>query len=135
MHPGKTVVAQFMNFRPWTTFARIVKRYDGNTRVRGFPLTEHFRALAVGQITGRESLRGIVACVATQPARLYHCGFRGPVRCSTLAAANQRRDWRIYASFAQQLIARGRMLYADTPLKVALADTATPWTPAASTCV
>ena len=123
MHRGKTVFAQLMNFLPWTTFARIVNRYDGNRRVRSFPCTEHFRALAFGQITGRESLRGIVTCLATQPARLYHCGFRGPVRRSTLAAANQRRDWRIYASFAQRLIARARMLYADTPLEVALADT------------
>ena len=120
---GKTVFAQLMNFLPWTTFARIVTRYDGNRRVRSFPCTEHFRALAFGQITGRESLRGIVSCLAAQPARLYHCGFCGPVRRSTLAAANNRRDWRIYASFAQRLIARARMLYADTPLEVALADT------------
>ena len=112
-----------MNFLPWTTFARVVNRYDGNRRVRSFPCTEHFRALAFGQITGRESLRGIVACLATQPARLYHCGFRGPVRRSTLAAANNRRDWRIHADFAQRLIARARMLYADTPLDVGLADT------------
>ena len=112
-----------MNFLPWTTFARVVNRYDGNRRVRSFPCTEHFRALAFGQITGRESLRAIVACLATQPARLYHCGFRGPVRRSTLAAANNRRDWRIHADFAQRLIARARMLYADTPLDVGLADT------------
>ena len=112
-----------MNFLPWTTFARIVQRYDGDRRVRKFPCSQQFRALAFGQITGRESLRGIAACLAAQPAKLYHCGFRGPVHVTTLSRANQRRDWRIHADFAQRLIARARTLYADTPLDAGLADT------------
>ena len=123
MYRGKTLFAQLMGFLPWTTFARIVNRYGGDRRIRSFPCTEQFRALAFGQITGRESLRGLAACLAAQPAKLYHCGFRGPVRIATLSRANQRRDWRIHADFAQRLIARARTLYADTPLEVGLADT------------
>ena len=123
MYRGKTLFAQLMSFLPWSTFARIVQRYGGNRRVRKFPCTEPFRALAFGQITGRQSLRGIVTCLASQPAKLYHCGFRGPVRLTTLSRANQRRDWRIQADFAQRLIARARTLHADTTLDVGLADT------------
>ena len=123
MYRGQTLFAQLMNFLPWTTFARIVQRYDGDRRVRKFPCSQQFRALAFGQITGRESLRGIAACLAAQPAKLYHCGFRGPVHVTTLSRANQRRDWRIHADFAQRLIARARTLYADTPLDAGLADT------------
>ena len=123
MHRGKTLFAQLMSFLPWTTFARIVARYQGNWRVRNLPCTEQFRALAFGQITGRESLRGIVACLAAQRSRLYRCGFRQPVRRSTLARANERRDWRISADFAQRLIAQARTLHADTPLDIGLADT------------
>lgn len=123
MYRGKTLFAQLMGFLPWTTFARIVNRYGGDRRIRSFPCTEQFRALAFGQITGRESLRGLAACLAAQPAKLYHCGFRSPVRIATLSRANQRRDWRIHADFAQRLIARARTLYADTPLEVGLADT------------
>ena len=123
MYRGQTLFAQLMNFLPWTTFARIVQRYDGDRRVRKFPCSQQFRALAFGQITGRESLRGIAACLAAQPAKLYHCGFRGPVHVTTLSRANQRRDWRIHGDFAQRLIARARTLYADTPLDAGLADT------------
>ena len=112
-----------MDFLPWTTFARIVRRYHGNRRVRRFPCTQQFRALAFGQITGRTSLRGLTTCLAAQPAKLYHCGFTGPVRLSTLARANERRDWRIHADFAQRLMARARALHSDTPLDVGLADT------------
>ena len=97
MYRGKTLCAQLMSFLPWTTFARIVNRYGGGRRVRRFPCTEQFRALAFGQITGRESLRGIAACLAAQPAKLYHCGFRGPVQIATLSHTNQRRDWHIHA--------------------------------------
>ena len=80
--------------------------------------------MAFGQITGRTSLRGITACLNAQPANLlYHCGFRGPVHFSTLARANERRDWRIHAGFAQRMIARARTLYADTELDIKLADT------------
>ena len=123
MYRGKTLFAQLMDFLPWTTFARIVRRYHGNRRVRRFPCTQQFRALAFGQITGRTSLRGLATCLAAQPAKLYHCGFTGPVRLSTLARANARRDWRIHADFAQRLMARARALHSDTPLDVGLADT------------
>ena len=123
MYRGKTLFAQLMSFLPWTTFARIVRRYHGDRGVGSFPCTEQFRALAFGQITGRTSLRGISACLAAQPAKLYHCGFRGPVHFSTLARANERRDWRLYADLAQRMIARARTLYAHTELDVRLADT------------
>ena len=109
MYRGKTLFAQLMSFLPWTTFARLVNRYQSDRRVRGFPFTEHFRALAFGQITRRQSLRGIAACLAARPAKLYHCGFRGRVQIAMLSRANQRRDWRIHADFDQRLIARARM--------------------------
>ena len=112
-----------MSFLPWTTFARIVDRYSGDRRVRNLPCTEHFRALAFAQLTLRESLRDIETCLAAHPAKLYHSGFSAPVRRPTLARANERRDWRIQADFAQRLIARARRLYAGEPLAVELADT------------
>ena len=120
---GKTIFAQLMDFLPWTSFSRIVRRYRGDRGVRKFPCTQQFRALAFGQITGRDSLRGIAGCLNARPAKLYHCGFSGPVQFSTLARANERRDWRIQADFAQRLIGRARALYADTPLETGLADT------------
>ena len=123
MYTGKTLFAQVMSFLPWTTFARIVDRYSEDRRVRNLPCTEHFRALAFAQLTLRESLRDIEACLAAHPAKLYHSGFSAPVRRATLARANQRRDWRIQADFAQRLIARARRLYAGEPLAGELADT------------
>ena len=112
-----------MSFLPWTTFARIADRYSGDRRVRNLPCTEHFRALAFAQLTLRESLRDIETCLAAHPAKLYHSGFSAPVRRATLARANERRDWRIQADFAQRLIARARRLYAGEALAVELADT------------
>ena len=112
-----------MSFLPWTTFARIVDRYGGDRRVRHLPCTEHIRALAFAQLTLRESLRDIEACLAAHPAKLYHSGFSAPVRRATLARANERRDWRIQTDFAQRLIARARKLYAGEPLAGELADT------------
>ena len=100
-----------------------MQRYSEDRRVRKFPCTDQFRALAFGEITGRQSLRGIVACLAARPAKLYHCGFRGPVHLTTLPRANQRRDWRIQADFAQRLIARARTLPAGTTLDAGLAET------------
>ena len=111
-----------MSFLPWTTFARIVDRYSGDRRVRNLPCTEHFRALAFAQLTLRESLRDIEACLAAHPAKLYHSGFSAPVRRATLARANERRDRRIQADFAQRLIARARRLYAGEPLAGELAE-------------
>jgi len=123
MNTGKTLFAQLMDFLPWTTFARIVNRYDGNRRVRTFPCAEQFRAMAFAQLTYRESLRDIEACLSAQSHKLYHMGFQEPVRRSTLADANESRDWRIYAEFAQRLIAQARKLYAREDLGLELTNT------------
>ena len=100
MHTGKTLFAQLMDFLPWTTFARIVERYGGDRYVKSLRCAEHFRAMAFAQLTYRESLRDIEACLSAQASKLYHMGFREPIRRSTLADANEARDWRIYADFA-----------------------------------
>jgi hypothetical protein len=123
MNTGKTLFAQLMDFLPWTTFARVVDRYDGNRRVRTFPCTEHYRVMAFAQLAYRESLRDIEACLSAQSHKLYHMGFREPVRRSTLADANETRDWRIYAEFAQRLIAQARKLYAQKDLGLELTNT------------
>ena len=116
MNAGKTLFSQLMDCLPWSTFARIVARYQGDHSVQTFPCTEQYRAMAFAQLTYRESLRDIEACLASQPAKLWHMGFGGPVRRSTLADANEVRDWRIYAEFAQRLIAQARRLYVDESL-------------------
>ena len=116
MNAGRTQFSQLMDCLPWSTFARIVARYHGDHSVQTFPCTEQYRALAFAQLTFRESLRDIEACLSAQPAKLLHMGFRGPVRRSTLADANEVRDWRIYAEFAQRLIAQARRLYAGESL-------------------
>jgi len=116
MNAGKTLFAQLMDCLPWSTFARIVARYHGDHSVQTFPCTEQYRAMAFAQLTYRESLRDIEACLAAQPAKLWHMGFGGPVRRSTLADANEVRDWRIYAEFAQRLIAQARRLYVGESL-------------------
>ena len=123
MHVGKTLFAQLMDFLPWTTFNRIVTRYRGNHRVRTLSCAEQFRCMAFAQITYRESLRDIEACLTAQSAKLYHMGFRKPVSRSTLADANERRDWRIYADFAQRLITRARKLYATESFSEELSNT------------
>ena len=116
MYTGKTLFAQLMDFLPWSTFTRLVDRYDGDRRVRTLTCAEQFRAMAFAQLTYRESLRDIETCLSAQSSKLYHMGFREPVRRSTLADANETRDWRIYAEFAQRLIAQARRLYADEDL-------------------
>lgn len=123
MYVGKTLFAQLMDFLPWTTFTRIVDRYGGNYRVRSLSCTDQFRALVFAQLTYRESLRDIEACLTAQSAKLYHMGIRSPIKRSTLADANERRDWRIYADFAQRLIAQARKLYAEEDFSLALSDT------------
>jgi len=123
MYTGKTLFAQVMDFLPWTTFHRIVQRYQGNHRIRTLPCAEQFRVMAFAQLTYRESLRDIESCLAAQAQKLYHMGLRQPVRRSTLADANESRDWRIYAEFAQRLIARARKLYASDSLGVELENT------------
>jgi hypothetical protein len=100
MNLGKTLFAQLMEFVPWTSFARIVARYGGDTRVRSLSCSEQFRAMAFAQLAYRESLRDIEACLLANQAKLYSMGFRTPVRRSTLADANEGRDWRIWANLA-----------------------------------
>jgi transposase len=123
MNTGKTLFAQLMEFLPWKAFSRVVARYGGDTRVRTLSCAEQYRAMAFAQLTYRESLRDIEVCLSTQAAKLYHMGFREPVRRSTLADANERRDWRIYADFAQRLIGHARRLYSDESLDVDLTNT------------
>ncbi len=123
MNTGKTLFAQLIDFLPWKTFHRIVARYDGDYRIRTLPCSEHFRILAFAQLTYRESLRDIEVCLSAQAAKLYHMGIRSPVRRTTLADANERRDWRIYAEFAQRLITQARELYATEDLGLDLSNT------------
>ena len=123
MYTGKTLFAQLMDFLPWTIFARIVERYGGDRYVKSLRCTEHFRVMAFAQLTYRESLRDIEACLSAQASKLYHMGFREPIRRSTLSDANEARDWRIYADFAQVLIRQARKLYAADSFGVELADT------------
>src|SRR6202453_2328573 len=123
MNTGKTLFAQIMDFLPWSTFDRIVARYDGNRGVRKLPCTAHYQIMAFAQLTYRESLRDIEACLSPQTAKLYHMWLREPVRRSTLADANESRDWRIYAEFAQRLIAQARRLYATESFGLDLTNT------------
>ena len=123
MYAGKTVFSQLMDCLPWSTFTRLVARYRGDFSVQTLPCAEQYRAMAFAQLTYRESLRDIEACLSVQPGKLYHMGFHGPVRRSTLADANQTRNWRIYAEFAQRLIAQARRLYAGESLAVDLKET------------
>ena len=95
MNTGKTLFAQLMDFLPWSTFDRIVARYNGNHAVRTLPCAAQYQVMAFAQITYRENLRDIEACLSAQSAKLYHMGLPGPIRRSTLADANETRDWRI----------------------------------------
>ena len=105
-----------MEFVPWSSFERIVARYSGDARVSTLPCTEHFRIMAYAQLTWRESLRDIEVTLGANATKLYAMGLRQAVRRSTLADANERRDWRIWADFAAVLIRRANKLYADEPL-------------------
>ena len=123
MYLGKTLFSQLMDFLPWKTFLRIVDRYGGDHRARTLSCAEQYRAMAFAQLTYRESLRDIETCLSVHASKLYHMGFRQPVRRLTLADANERRDWRIYAELAQRLIAQARKLYADEDLGLDLTNT------------
>ncbi len=123
MNAGKTLFAQVMDFVPWSTFHRVVQRYRGDYRARSFHCVEQFRIMAFAQLTYRESLRDIEACLSAQASKLYHMGIRASVCRSTLADANESRDWRIYAEFAQRLIAHARKLYAGESLDIDLCNT------------
>ena len=123
MNTGKTLFAQLMDFLPWTTFTRIVDRYGGDHRVRTLSCAEQYRSMAFAQLTYRESLRDIETCLSVHASKLYHMDFRQPVRRSTLADANERRDWRIHAALAQRLITQARTLYVDEELGLDLTNT------------
>jgi hypothetical protein len=123
MYTGKTLFAQIMDFLPWSTFHRIVARYGGDYRIRTFRCTEQFRIMAFAQLTYRESLRDIEACLSAQASKLYHMGISGAISRSTLADANESRDWRIYADFAQRLIAQARKLYVGEDFGFDLSNT------------
>jgi len=123
MYAGKLVFAQVMEYAPWHTFRRLVTKYHGDFNVRSFSCLDQFLCMAFAQLTYRESLRDIEACLGAQPAKLYHLGIRGNVSRSALADANEGRDWRIYFEFAQALIRAARRLYAKEPLGVELSET------------
>ena len=123
MNTGKTLFAQLMDFLPWTTFARIVERHDGDHYAKSLACAEQFRVMAFAQLTYRESLRDIEACLSAQTAKLYHMGFRHEIKRSTLADANEARNWRIHAEFAQCLIGQARKLYAGDSFGIELENT------------
>ena len=123
MHTGNLVFAQLMEFAPWHTFRRLVTKYRGDFNVRTFSCLDQFLSMAFAQLTYRESLRDIEACLRAQTTKLYHMGLRGRVSRSALADANESRDWRIFAEFAQALIRTARRLYAKDSLSVDLAET------------
>ena len=123
MHQGKLVFAQVMAHLPLSTFRRCVARHGGERKVKSFSCLDQFYAMAFAQLTFRESLRDIEACLATQGKRLHHLGFRSPVARNTLANANATRPWQIYAELAQHLIAIARPLYANEPIGVELNET------------
>ena len=123
MNAGKTLFAQLMDFLPWSTFNRYVARYGGDKGVRTLTCAEQFRAMAFAQLTYRESLRDIEVSLSAQASKRYHMGFREPIRRSTLADANESRDWRIYADFAARLIIQARALYANEDLGLELSNT------------
>jgi hypothetical protein len=124
MDPGKTVFAQLMDFLPVYEFHKCVQRYNGHYKVKRFSCWSQFLSMAFAQLTYRESLRDIEACLRSAQRKLYHMGFRSNVSRNTLAHANQVRDWRIYADFAQILIAQARRLYANDSFGVDLDQTA-----------
>jgi Domain of unknown function (DUF4372)/Transposase DDE domain len=123
MYVGKTLFAQVMEFIPWTSFSRIVQRYSGNAGARTLSCAEQFRAMAFAQLTWRESLRDVEASLSANATKLYAMGFRSTVKRSTLADANELRDWRIWSDLAALLIRRARKLYANEALGVELDNT------------
>jgi hypothetical protein len=124
MNTGRNVFAQLMDFLPLSEFHQCCERYRGDYRVRTFSCLDHFYCMAFAQLTFRESLRDIETCLRVLQPQLYHAGFRGTIRRSTLADANEKRDWRIYADFAQVLIDRARQLYSGDRFEAALKHTA-----------
>jgi hypothetical protein len=123
MHAGSTIFSQLMNIVPWRRFETCVTRYQGDYKVKAFTCAEQFRVMAFAQLTYRESLRDIEVCLKAIGSRRYHMGIRCNVSRNNLSHANETRDWRIYADFAQILISRAKVLYANEPLGLELAAT------------
>ena len=123
MNDGKTVFSQLMDYLPVKEFRRCVQKYRGNHKVKSFTCLDQFYSMAFAQLTFRESLRDIEACLRSRHHKLYHMGFRGTVSRNTLANANEKRDWRIYADFAQILIHQARDLYSDEDFGIELENT------------
>ncbi len=123
MHTGKIIFSQIMEFLPQYEFQKCVNRYQGNYKVKSFSCLEQFYCMAFAQLTFRESLRDIESCLQAIQSKLYHIGIRGKISKSTLADANENRDWRIYADFAQILISQARKLYAGDSFGIDLKET------------
>ena len=124
MYTGKTVFSQVMDYLPMYEFRKCVDRYNGNYHTSSFSCLDQYLCMAFAQLTYRESLRDIEACLRSRKEKLYHLGIRGRVSRSTLAEANEKRDWRMYADFCQILISQARSLYADEDFGVELKETA-----------
>lgn len=120
MHAGKLVFSQVMDFLPWRRFDTCVRRYNGDCKVKTFPCAEQLRVMAFAQLTYRESLRDIETCLRAVGGKLYHMGIRSSVSRNNLSHANQTRDWKIYADFAQILIHEAKSLYATEDLGIDL---------------
>ena len=123
MYTGRIIFSQIMDHFPSHEFRRCVDRYHGNQRVKRFTCYDQFLTMAFAQLTFRESLRSTESCLRAQHSKLYHMGIRGGISRSTLADANEQRDWRIYADFAQNLIQVARPLYAGDDLGLDLDNT------------
>ena len=123
MNDGQFVFSQVMAFMPLKTFGRCVTKYRGHHKVKSFSCLDQFYCMAFAQLTYRSSLRDIEVCLRARQSKLYHMGIRSKVSRSTLAKANENRDWRIYADFAQYLIQNARALYRDEAFAVELSDT------------
>lgn len=123
MNTGQIIFSQVMDHLPMHTFRRCVDRYEGNYKIKSFSCLDQYLSLSFAQLTYRESLRDIEACLRAQQTKLYHMGIRGQVSRNTLAHANETRDWKIYADFAQSLIHVARRLYADDKFGVELKNT------------
>src|SRR3977135_1902691 len=117
MHTGKLVFAQLMEHLPLTTFRRCVARYRGHHKVQSFSCLDQYLSMAFAQLTYRESLRDIEACLRAQSSKLYHLGIKSRVSRSTLADANEVRDWRIYADYAQSLIGMAPPPFSKEPVR------------------
>ena len=123
MNIGRTIFSQLIDYLPIHEFRRCVARYNGNKNVRSFSCLDQYLCMAFAQLTYRESLRDIESCLRAMQSKLYHMGVRGKISRSTLADANDNRDWRIYADFAQILISTARKLYHDEEFGVELDNT------------